>query len=216
MVLRSRATPGLLNTSGQRNVESSSSASPTSLPSPRRFSRRRARSTTSSPSPQQAVFPEQQDPVFSPDLHTSPAFDLMPLDQAQRSPAAASSSSHSDDAAKSSASAEAQLNDQISSGRAGTSPTGDLSPLRQSPIQIQSNNPFLKNIQLDESAAAQGEMHLRDSHATDHSESLNQGTFFQSTFPRMLLTYFFSIRRRVYTNGSSFVSPRSTSDRTTR
>ncbi|RAL11142.1 uncharacterized protein BO97DRAFT_471181 [Aspergillus homomorphus CBS 101889] len=93
MVLRKRAPPRLQSLgqayepTGPRSL--SSKASPTSKSlsssSPKRLTRpRRAQST---PQPQRAASP---DSIFYPDLNTSPAFDLMPLEQAQRSPTRAS------------------------------------------------------------------------------------------------------------------------------
>ncbi|KAL5357053.1 hypothetical protein BJX96DRAFT_143851 [Aspergillus floccosus] len=89
MVLRKRAPPHLYSLS-QGNARSeprsptlqiSPSAKSTSSASPKRLTRpRRAQS-----SPQPRRLPSQES-VYSPDLNTSPAFDLMPLEQAQKSP----------------------------------------------------------------------------------------------------------------------------------
>ncbi|KAG2411600.1 hypothetical protein HFD88_009156 [Aspergillus terreus] len=89
MVLRKRAPPHLYSLS-QGNARSelrsptlqiSPSAKSTSSASPKRLTRpRRAQS-----SPQPHRLPSQES-VYSPDLNTSPAFDLMPLEQAQKSP----------------------------------------------------------------------------------------------------------------------------------
>ncbi|KAF9884929.1 hypothetical protein FE257_000920 [Aspergillus nanangensis] len=89
MVLRKRAPPHLYNLS-QGNARSeprsptfqiSPSAKSASSSSPKRLTRpRRAQS-----SPQPRHLPSQES-IYSPDLNTSPAFDLMPLEQAQRSP----------------------------------------------------------------------------------------------------------------------------------
>ncbi|KAE8137697.1 hypothetical protein BDV38DRAFT_282632 [Aspergillus pseudotamarii] len=95
MVLRKRAPPHLysLNKGNARSEPRSaiSQISPTSKSvsssSPKRLTRpRRAQS-----SPQPHRLPSQES-VFSPDLNTSPAFDLMPLEQAQRSPVRSSPS----------------------------------------------------------------------------------------------------------------------------
>ncbi|KAI9370512.1 hypothetical protein BJX61DRAFT_535571 [Aspergillus egyptiacus] len=94
MVLRKRAPPHLHNLS-QGNARfqpraSISQPSPTSLSvsslSPKRLTR--PRRAQSSPHPRR--FPSQES-IFSPDLNTSPAFDLMSLEQAQRSPIRTSS-----------------------------------------------------------------------------------------------------------------------------
>ncbi|KAL4892060.1 hypothetical protein BDV59DRAFT_57113 [Aspergillus ambiguus] len=89
MVLRKRAPPHLYSLS-QGNARSeprsptlqiSPSAKSTSSASPKRLTRpRRAQS-----SPQPRRLPSQES-VYSPDLNTSPAFDLMSLEQAQKSP----------------------------------------------------------------------------------------------------------------------------------
>lgn len=95
MVLRKRAPPHLysLNKGNARAEPRSaiSQISPTSKSvsssSPKRLTRpRRAQS-----SPQPHRLPSQES-VYSPDLNTSPAFDLMPLEQAQRSPVRSSPS----------------------------------------------------------------------------------------------------------------------------
>lgn len=89
MVLRKQPPPSLdYLAKGNGHSEQPSSASPTSptaksasSSSPKRLTR--PRRTRSSPQPRQ-VPPQGQ--VYSPDLNTSPAFDLMPIEQAQRSP----------------------------------------------------------------------------------------------------------------------------------
>ncbi|KAF7588894.1 hypothetical protein BBP40_005044 [Aspergillus hancockii] len=95
MVLRKRAPPHLygLNKGNAHSIPSSpiSQISPTSKsvssPSPKRLTRpRRAQS-----SPQPHRLPSQES-IYSPDLNTSPAFDLMPLEQAQKSPVRSSPS----------------------------------------------------------------------------------------------------------------------------
>ncbi|KAL3476476.1 hypothetical protein BJX99DRAFT_258409 [Aspergillus californicus] len=94
MVLRKRAPPHLHNLNqGNARYEpryTLSRSSPTSLsvssPSPKRLTRpSRAQS-----SPHPSRIPSQES-IFSPDLNTSPAFDLMSLEQAQRSPIRTSS-----------------------------------------------------------------------------------------------------------------------------
>ncbi|KAL4939829.1 hypothetical protein BDV06DRAFT_198019 [Aspergillus oleicola] len=95
MVLRKRAPPHLHNLS-QGNVRFEpcsqiSKTSPTSVsvssPSP---TKRLTRPSRAQSSPHSRRIPSQ-DPIFSPDLNTSPAFDLMSLEQAQRSPIRTSS-----------------------------------------------------------------------------------------------------------------------------
>lgn len=89
MVLRKRAPPHLHNLSqGNARFEPHSSrsrTSPTSFsvssPSPKRLTR--PSRAQSSPHPRRIP---SQESIFSPDLNTSPAFDLMSLEQAQRSP----------------------------------------------------------------------------------------------------------------------------------
>lgn len=92
MVLRKQRPPHLdgvyRNSSGGSATRLEGSTSPTSpapSPSPKRLTRaRRARS-----SPLSAGFPLHE-AVFSPDLNTSPAFDLMTLEEAKRSPVTSS------------------------------------------------------------------------------------------------------------------------------
>lgn len=93
MVLRKRAPPHL-SILGQGNApaefrsdpssltpQTAPTVKPASLSSPKRLTR--PRRAQSSPHPHRA--PSLQS-VYSPDLHTSPAFNLMPLEQAQKSP----------------------------------------------------------------------------------------------------------------------------------
>ncbi|KAL2810126.1 hypothetical protein BJX63DRAFT_434529 [Aspergillus granulosus] len=94
MVLRKRAPPHLHNLSqGNARFEPRSSisrSSPTSFsvssPSPKY----RTRPSRAQSSPHPRRIPSQES-IFSPDLNTSPAFDLMSLEQAQRSPIRTSS-----------------------------------------------------------------------------------------------------------------------------
>lgn len=85
MVLRKPPPPGI-DAFERGNARSESSpTSPSSPVTPNRLTRpARARSSPQTP------HPPARESVYSPDLNTSPAFDLMPLDQAQRSPVAAS------------------------------------------------------------------------------------------------------------------------------
>lgn len=88
MVLRKRAPPHLYSLSqGNARFEPRATAAQTSPTakstaslSPKRLTRRRAQS---SPQPRRL---DSQESIYSPDLNTSPAFDLMPLEQAQKSP----------------------------------------------------------------------------------------------------------------------------------
>ncbi|KAJ5795338.1 hypothetical protein N7457_001937 [Penicillium paradoxum] len=149
-------------------------------------------------------FPSDES-IYSPDLNTSPAFDLMPLEEAQRSPVGSPTSrppnSMPDNHEKvdhSHPSQYSQLQEPsrepannnalwvppalmpgqqpgaaenlwrpISSNSDGS--TGDF------PVQLQSNNPFLKPRSVDrtEDLLARNEWG-RDSHATSNSEPLGQ------------------------------------------
>ncbi|KAI9042075.1 MINDY family deubiquitinase [Aspergillus affinis] len=89
MVLRKRAPPHLYSLS-QGNArfaprataaQTSPTAKSTASLSPKRLTR--PRRAQSSPQPRHL---ESQESIYSPDLNTSPAFDLMPLEQAQKSP----------------------------------------------------------------------------------------------------------------------------------
>lgn len=92
MVLRKQPPPRLDHLAqGNHRPGIRSPTSPTaksaSPVSPKRLTRpKRAQST---PEPRLTPF---QEPVYSPDLNTSPAFDLMPIEQAQRSPPGTTSS----------------------------------------------------------------------------------------------------------------------------
>ncbi|OJJ45298.1 hypothetical protein ASPZODRAFT_133943, partial [Penicilliopsis zonata CBS 506.65] len=84
MVLRKQPPPHLENCDkgdGRSDLRSPTAATP----SPSRLTR----PTRALSSPKSPRFPTQ-DPVFSPDLNKSPAFDLMSLQEAQRSPVASS------------------------------------------------------------------------------------------------------------------------------
>lgn len=89
MVLRKRAPPHLYSLS-QGNarfeprptaIQTSPTAKSTASLSPKRLTR--PRRAQSSPQPRRL---SSQESIYSPDLNTSPAFDLMPLEQAQKSP----------------------------------------------------------------------------------------------------------------------------------
>jgi hypothetical protein len=94
MVLRKRAPPHLHNLSqGNARFElrsSFSKTSPTSFSLSSTSPKRLTRPSRAQSSPHPRRIPSQ-DSIFSPDLNTSPAFDLMSLEQAQRSPIRTSS-----------------------------------------------------------------------------------------------------------------------------
>lgn len=180
MVLRKPPPPRLENLS--KWTGGSDSASPsTSSPS----SQRRAR-LNRIPS---------QDSVYSPDLNTSPAFDLMPLEEAQRS-SVGSFSSHQPnswpdgriDAAHSDRPGTGQSYDAATDHKARWNPSapvvgpqGVAAPShdnnnREVPVQLQSNNPFLRPNSTDprQSFSDRGECNDRYSHTTTSSGSLSQ------------------------------------------
>lgn len=180
MVLRKRAPPRL-NSLPQGNDRTgsrftNSKLSPTSKSlsssSPKRLTR--PRRAQSSPQPHRVV---SQESVFSPDLNTSPAFDLMPLEQAQRSPIRNSAGDGSNpwadeltarfgldhqgsvgspqQIASSPSQGMGMVNGNPSDQVPSTSFPGaqergaaewrsDREYTGQTPVQLQSNNPFLK------------------------------------------------------------------------
>ncbi|PYI07780.1 hypothetical protein BO78DRAFT_428640 [Aspergillus sclerotiicarbonarius CBS 121057] len=178
MVLRKRAPPRLHSLtqgndrSGSRfpNSKLSPTSKSLSSSSPKRLTR--PRRAQSSPHPHRVASEES---VFSPDLNTSPAFDLMPLEQAQRSPIRTSAGDgsnpwadeltarfgldHHESPQQAAAENPAQSGEMagdrmpdkvpsISVPGAQERPANDWQPDReytgQSPVQLQSNNPFLK------------------------------------------------------------------------
>ena len=226
MVLRKQIPPRLDSPAkGSDRFESNTSTSPsasTSSTSPRRLARKQARSSSQShrsPGGSQSPQVPSQESIFSPDLNTSPAFDLMPLEQAQRSPVSASYSEpknpwnddsveapHQDSGAQSE---QRTQNNPDSNNREGEVEAGAgiptqipsvLVPSRQSAhstgeasgrelpdlpsVQLQSNNPFLKNGQSEEDpwgnhqppAGRSGtdDAHWRDSRTTQQSDPLSQ------------------------------------------
>lgn len=239
MVLRKQLPPRL-NSFKEPRSEYHPSISPTaksaSPVSPKRWTR--PRRAQSSPYPRR--FPSQ-DSVFSPDLHTSPAFDLMPLEQAQRSPVGTGSSeaqnpwadelvekpdqssqeyTHSGypPASHSGFQDESSINknrgDRVPSilvaGTQRRMAANEWQPdeeadewehARQKPVQLRSNNPFLKTRQSEsnpwqtESYQTQQGEDTRASQATSsHSDALSQGMKWsisaQRDAARMGLTYF--------------------------
>lgn len=221
MVLRKRAPPHLQNVSqGNARFEprfSLSRTSPTSFSasstSPKRLTR--PRRAQSSPHPRRIP---SQDPIFSPDLNTSPAFDLMSLEQAQRSPIRTSSTDnpnpwvdelenpnpsprgngqlvHQPDAA------DAPLNEETPDNRkgdrvpeivlAGTQRRmaaneyppdhgGDDKPDWENsgppPVQLQSNNPFLKPSQHEHNPLGDRNSSASSASRETANRGLSQGT----------------------------------------
>ncbi|RHZ54494.1 uncharacterized protein CDV56_102595 [Aspergillus thermomutatus] len=208
MVLRKRAPPHLYSLNlGNARSEPRSPISPTSptaksatSPSPKRLTRpRRAKS---SPHPYQIP---SEDSIYSPDLTTSPAFDLMPLEQAQKSPVGTLSSDTAnpwaDDVVERSDKTHSVSEDpavpamEPLHGTTLDSRRGDRVPSIvvagtqrrmaanewqevnnsanwEPPIQLQSNNPFLKAKQPDENPW--GSNNLRPSHGDGSSDRLSQ------------------------------------------
>lgn len=136
-----------------------------------------------------------QESIFSPDLNTSPAFDLMPLEQAQKSPIASSpieavarTSAHNSSPTEAShfdpGTNLKENNSGISSDNKALdmSAADDKSELERPKlpyIHLQSNNPFLKEVQQDDSPRGSFQGHTDteegrfDSHTTDR-DSLSQ------------------------------------------
>ncbi|CAI7600314.1 unnamed protein product [Penicillium glandicola] len=178
------------------------------------ISKSNARSDTRSPkSPNSASshrptrlnrFPSE-DSIYSPDLNTSPAFDLMPLEEAQRSPVGSPTSqppsSWPDNNGRPGDGRAGQYNqyggtykepattnghwippmamtDQQQGAEenmwrptpdAGQTSTGEL------PLQLQSNNPFLKPRPVEHTQGLLDRNEWgRDSHATSNSDALSQ------------------------------------------
>ncbi|KAJ5088971.1 hypothetical protein N7532_007655 [Penicillium argentinense] len=139
-----------------------------------------------------------QESVYSPDLNTSPAFDLMPLEQAQRSPVGSPTShppsSWSDGLADRPATGDGAYpagSEPKGHGLPGLVPgppesaTGygwqPVSRDRSSttgevPVQLQSNNPFLKPRPMDSQPDSADPLEWTDrhSHATTNSDPLSQ------------------------------------------
>lgn len=205
MVLRKPPPPRLenLNKWHARSEPRSPSSPSTSSPS----SQRRARLNR---------VPSQES-VYSPDLNTSPAFDLMPLEEAQRSPVGSATSqppsSWPDDLG------ERSLVDRPGTGgtHAGTDHQAQWVPpalmpdpqrteaagngwqnipahhdegTGEVPVQLQSNNPFLKPKPDNPgpNLADQNEWNDRYSHATTSSAPLSQSMKSQSFDSNMILT----------------------------
>lgn len=264
MVLRKQPPPSLdYLAKGNGHTEIRPPPSQPSHPSPpasspKRLTRRRAQS---SPHPRQIP---SQESVYSPDLNTSPAFDLMPIEQAQRSPPGTASSEPqnpwADDwvnistqdnpcpdgptSAPTSAPISATLNktqDSLLDDTAGnrvppvvvtgtqrrlaendwqpTPESSDASEWEQSniqPIQLQSNNPFLRPSQTDRNSWEEGQVHTPGGHEThnswgvsflpsDGSDRLSQ-SMLSPFLPCDILTI---TSGGLYSNDSAFVSSRS-------
>lgn len=145
-----------------------------------------------------------QESVYSPDLNTSPAFDLMPLEEAQRSPVG-SPTSRPPNSWPEGLGERAAGDRPTTSGSypTGTNPKGAwvpsvLMPGQQGaaevdwqptpgnkdattgdvPVQLQSNNPFLKPRTSDsrQDYSEQNDWENRHSHATTSSDPLSQCT----------------------------------------
>ncbi|KAJ5831738.1 hypothetical protein N7474_000049 [Penicillium riverlandense] len=184
MVLRKSPPPRLQNISNKRTARSEprSTASPaSSLPSPGQLA-----CLNRIPS---------QDSIYSPDLNTSPAFDLMPLEEAQKSPVGSPTSyaqspwpddiqDHPDsthDATTSDGSSHLVPAVQRTGPQPG--PAGDewrrSTPNTSngvSPVQLQSNNPFLKP-RTSQLSQGMSDESRRDSHTTSSSGPLSQCAF---------------------------------------
>lgn len=156
-------------------------------------------SSTHSPSSQRRTRPHRvpsQDSVYSPDLNTSPAFDLMSLEQAQRSPVGSPTShppnswsgSLADNPATRdgahSAGSEAKghgLPPALTPGPQGPSEDFGWQPTSRDrsrttgeiPMQLQSNNPFVNS---RTSSGNPNQWTDRHSHATTNSDPLSQST----------------------------------------
>ncbi|KAL4929797.1 MINDY family deubiquitinase [Aspergillus undulatus] len=198
MVLRKRAPPHLHNLSqGNARFDPRSSVSrtsPTSQSLSSHSPKRLTRPSRAQSSPHPRRIPSQES-IFSPDLNTSPAFDLMSLEQAQRSPIRTSSTdnpnpwadelvenpnqSHRNDVQQSGLSCDLQHGEAADTSKGdrvpqivlegtqrriaanelspnpGATDTSDWEYLGPSPVQLQSNNPFLKPSQHESNAWAE-------------------------------------------------------------
>lgn len=189
MVLRKSPPPRLENIANKWTArsESRSTTSPaSSLPSPGQPAR-----LNRIPS---------QDSIYSPDLNTSPAFDLMPLEEAQKSPMGSPTGyPHSpwpDDiqhrTAQDRAGSTQEETTSDGSGhlvpavlRAGVQPGPAADEWRGSTpdtpnglpsVQLQSNNPFLSP-RASQPSQDMSDESQRDSHATSSSGPLSQCEF---------------------------------------
>ncbi|KAJ6007338.1 hypothetical protein N7540_011314 [Penicillium herquei] len=159
--------------------------------------------SATSPQRQQLNRLPSEDSIYSPDLHTSPAFDLMPLEEAQRSPVGspttrppssweegepriANTRPNSENYTGGPVLTAQRLPMALVSGLPQVvehefHPTPkqhnerDKTP-EEVPAQLQSNNPFLKPIRKPVPAyeSSEPEWNDRHSHATTNSEALSQ------------------------------------------
>ncbi|KAJ5621096.1 hypothetical protein N7510_005080 [Penicillium lagena] len=186
MVLRKSPPPRLENISNKwaARSESRSTTSPaSSLPSPGQRAR-----LNRIPS---------QDSIYSPDLNTSPAFDLMPLEEAQKSPVGSPTSYRQSPWPDDIQDRTAQDRPRSTQEETTSDGSGHLVPavLRTgpqpgpaadgwrgstpdtfngvSPMQLQSNNPFLKP-RTSRPSQDMSEESQRDSHTTSSSGPLSQ------------------------------------------
>jgi hypothetical protein len=217
MVLRKSPPPRLENISNKWNnprSEPRSTSSPaSSLPSPEQLAR-----LNRIPS---------QDSVYSPDLNTSPAFDLMPLEEAQKSPVG-SPTSHAQSPGPDGIQERAAQDRPVSAEERASDGSGYLVPAvlcagpqsgptadecRRSapetsngvpPVQLQSNNPFLKPRTSQPSQYMTDESQ-RDSHTTSSSRPLSQCTLMRPHILEMPDTNIF-FSRRLYSHDRTAVS----------
>ncbi|KAJ5182412.1 Protein of unknown function DUF544 [Penicillium capsulatum] len=170
MVLRKPPPPRLENLSkgNHRSEFHSPTSSLNSASSPRRAHLNRLSS---------------QESIYSPDLNTSPAFDLMPLEEAQQSPVG-SPSSHPP-RSWSEGPGEPTDHDRPATGQLERLPpvlvpgqqASSGTTTGEAPVQLQSNNPFLKPKPLPsrpDSPDPSEWNNDRHSHATTNSDPLSQ------------------------------------------
>ncbi|KAL4805018.1 hypothetical protein BDV18DRAFT_141747 [Aspergillus unguis] len=203
MVLRKRAPPHLHNLSqGNARYEprfSLSRTSPTSFSLSSTSPKRLTRPSRAQSSPHPRRIPSQ-DSIFSPDLNTSPAFDLMSLEQAQRSPIRTSSTDTpnpwtdelvesppgTSDGLRADEAPDNRKGDRVPSivlagtqrrlaandypSHQGDAEAPNLEYPSPSPVQLQSNNPFLKPSQNESNPWGD-----RSSHASSLSRDAASG-----------------------------------------
>ncbi|CEJ59870.1 hypothetical protein PMG11_08471 [Penicillium brasilianum] len=188
MVLRKPPPPRLENLH-KWNARAASPTSPSTSPSKSSPSQSRAR-LNRAPS---------EDPIYSPDLNTSPAFDLMPLEEAQRSPVGSPAShppnpwteSFGDRASYEYPATQAQSSylTHTGGGIAGShatenswhqgalpAPPGHNGSTGEVPAQLRSNNPFLKprTANMRQNSLDSNDWNDRHSHTTASSDPLSQ------------------------------------------
>lgn len=154
MVLRKSPPPGINVPSRARNGSDPRSTVSRSSTSPR--------SATHQQSSRKDSWELDTDSIYSPDLRTSPAFDLMPLEEAQKSPVASSSpwedelverpvgmahmsgASQQMPGSNNAAYQHTGSSIQYSDDGFGKQPSAGESVLGTSPQRFRSNNPFLR------------------------------------------------------------------------